>query len=272
MNNEIIVVEQLPVIVEKLQMIKSDVTQRVKEAMELVCTEETVQAVKSKRAELRKEFEDWEEKRKEVKTAVMTPYNQFEASYKECITDVFKNADSEFKQKIDAVENELKENKRAEVRAYFDEYCVSRSIDFLTFEIANINVTLSASLKSLKEQAKAFVDRVCDDLNLIDTQEYKDEILFLYKKADGFAFLNASRAIAMTIEKYKFIAEKKAAEEERKAKEQAAAAAVKKVDEVLTPPTVDEPTLTVKFTVRGTKAKLRELKEFLQNNNFDFET
>ena len=271
MSKEIIVVEQLPVIVEKLQTIKADVTQRVNETMKLVCTEDTVQVVRKKRAELNKEFEEWEEKRKEVKKAIMTPYEQFETSYKECITDVFKNANSELKQKIDTVENKLKENKMVEVRAYFDEYCASRNIDFVTFENANINVTLSASLKSLKEQAKAFVDRVCDDLNLIDTQEYKDEILFLYKKADGFAFLNASRAIAMTIEKYKFIAEKKAAEEERKAKEQAVAAAVEKVDEVLAPPTVEEPTLTVKFTVRGTKTKLRELKEFLQNNNYDFE-
>lgn len=269
MNNEIIVVEQLPVIVEKLQTIKADVTQRVNEAMELVCTEETVQIVKSKRAELNKEFEEWEEKRKDVKNAVMSPYNQFEVSYKDCITDVYKYANSELKRKIDTVENELKEDKRAKVRAYFDEYLVSKNITMpLTFENANINVTLSASLKSLKEQAKAFIDRVCDDLSLIESQEYKDEI---YHEYNGACFLNVSGAITTVVNRHKAIEEAKKAEAERMAKEQAVSVAVEKVDEVLAPPTVEEPTLTVKFTVRGTKAKLRELKQFLQNNNYDFE-
>lgn len=269
MGNEIIVVEQLPVIVEKLQTIKADVSQRVNEAMELVCTEDTVQIVKTKRAELNKEFKEWEERRKDVKNAIMAPYNQFEASYKECITDVFKYADGEFKRKIDAVENELKENKRAEVKAYFEEYLVSKNITMpLTFECANINVTLSASLKSLKEQAKSFIDRVCDDLNLIETQEYKDEI---YLEYNGAWFLNVSGAITTVVNRHKAIEEAKRAEEERKTKEQAVTAAVEKVEEVLTPPTVEEPTLTVKFTVRGTKAKLKALKEFLQNNNYDFE-
>lgn len=54
-------------------------------------------------------------------------------------------------------------------------------IDFVTFEQANIGITLSASLKSLKEQAKNFADRISDDLMLIQTQENKAEILVEYK-------------------------------------------------------------------------------------------
>lgn len=274
MSNEVIVIRQLPEIEEHLHKIKDDVTERVNQAMSLVCTEDTVQAVKKIRAELNKEFNDWEDRRKEVKKAVMTPYDTFEAVYKDCITDIYKRGDANLKEKINSLENEIKAQKAADIKAYFDEYLQSKGIDFVAFENANINVTLSASIKSLKEQAKAFVDRICDDLNLIDTQEHKDEILYEYKQT-----LNVSGAITAVSNRYKAIEEAKAKEAERKAREQAekeAAARVEKVVETLTPPTavdalIEEPVLTVKFSVRGTKKQLKALKEFLTNNNYDFE-
>lgn len=201
-------------------------------------------------------MKDYEERRKAVKKAIMTPYEQFEAVYKDCISDTYKKADTELKNKIDSVENELKAQKAAEVKAYFDEYLQSKGIDFVTFESAHINVTLSASMKSLKEQAKSFIDRICDDLNLIDTQEHKDEILYEYKQS-----LNVSNAITMVTYRYKAIEEAKAREEERKAREQAAAEAAAKVEAVapptvepIAPPVEEEKTYTLKFTVRGNNA------------------
>ena len=126
----------------------------------------------------------------------------------------------------------------------------------------------------MKEKAKAFIDRICDDLNLIETQEHKDEILYEYKR-----FLNVSLAITTVATRYKAIEAEKAREAERKAKEEAEKAAAEKVElvvETLTPPTVEEPvevepTLTLRFTVKGTRTQLRALKEFLTNNNYDFE-
>ena len=275
MSKDIIVVKQLPVIVEQLQLIKADVTERVNKAMNLVCTEDTVKTVKSVRSELNKEFADWEEQRKSVKKAVLLPYEQFEIVYKDCITDVFKQADNDLKSIIDNVENGLKEQKRSEIKEYFDEYLLSKNIDFVTYENANINITLSASKKSLKEQAKAFIDRICDDLNLIDTQEHKDEIMYEYKQS-----LNVSSAITKVTSRYKAIEKEKKREEERRAREQARKEAATKVDtvvETLTPPTPldvpteEEPIIAVKFTVRGTKAKLKALKEYMNREGYDYE-
>ena len=270
MNNEIIVVRQLPEIEEHLQTIKAAVTQKVNDALSLVCTEDTVKSVKAVRADLNKDLKDFEERRKAVKKAIMTPYEQFESVYKECISDTYKKADIELKAKIDSVENELKERKTAEVKRYFDEYLQSKGIDFVTFENAHINVTLSASMKSLKEQAKTFIDRICDDLCLIDTQERKDEILYEYKQS-----LNVSNAITTVANRYKAIEEAKAREEERKAREQAEAEATAKVEAVapptvepIAPPIEEEPVLTVQFTVKGTRTKLKELKEYLERNGF----
>lgn len=277
MNNEIIKVTQLPIIVEQLHEVKAEVTAKVEQALSLVCTEDAVKDVKKVRSELNKELKDYEDRRKAVKTAIMKPYNDFEEIYKDCISNTYKKADAELKNKIDSVENELKAQKTAEVKAYFDEYLQSKGIDFITFKNANINVTLSVSMKSLKEQAKTFVDKIVDDLNLIDTQEHKDEILYEYK-----ASLNVSNAITTVANRYKAIEEAKAREEERKAREQAeaeSAAKVERVVEAVAPPTVEpiappveeEKTYTLKFIVRGTMPKLKALKEFLNNGGYDYE-
>lgn len=276
MNNEIIVVKQLPQIEEHLQTIKTQVTEKVNAALSLICTEDTIKSVKAVRADLNKDLKEFEERRKAVKKAIMTPYEAFESVYKDCISDTYKKADIELKAKIDSVENELKVQKTAEVKGYFDEYRdskIANGIIWIGFANANINVTLSASMKSLKEQAKSFIDRICDDLSLIDTQEYKDEILYEYKQS-----LNVSSAITTVANRYKAIEAAKAEEEERKAREQAAAEAAAKVEaiappivEPIAPPVEEEPVLTLKFTVRGKRSKLRELKEFLERGNYDYE-
>lgn len=272
-KKEMIAVKQLPIIVEQLQQVKAEVAAKVDFALRLVCTEDTVKDVKKVRSELNKELAEYEASRKAVKKAILTPYEQFEVVYKDCVSDTYKKADTELKRKIDSVENELKAQKAAEVKAYFDEYLQSKGIDFVTFESAHINVTLSASMKSLKEQAKAFIDKIADDLALIDTQEHKDEILYEYKQS-----LNVSNAITTVTNRYKAIEAAKAAEEERKAREQAAAEAAAKVEAVapptvepIAPPVEEEKTYTLKFTVRGTMPQLKALKEFLNNGGYDYE-
>lgn len=277
MENNIIQVKQLPIIVEQLHEVKAEVTAKVEQALSLVCTEDTVKDVKKVRSELNKELKDYEERRKAVKKAIMTPYEQFETVYKDCISDTYKKADTELKGKIDSVENELKEQKKTEVKGYFDEYLTATGIDFVTFENAHINVTLSASMKSLKEQAKAFIDKIVDDLNLINTQEHKDDILYEYK-----ASLNVSAAITTVTNRYKAIEAAKAREKERRSREQAEAESTAKVESVvesaapptvepIAPPVEEEKTYTLKFTVRGTMPRLKALKEFLNNGGYDYE-
>lgn len=275
-ENKIIEIKQLPIIAEQLQTIKADVTKRVDEALNLVCTEETVKVVKQARADLNKEFKDWENRRGEVKKAIMSPYEQFEAVYKDCITNVFAKADIELKNKIAEVENGIKEQKATDVEDYFHEYALSKNIDFLTFDTAGINVTLSESIKKLKERAKTFIDRVSDDLNLIGTQEHSTEILVEYKRS-----LNASAAITAVVERYKAIEVEKEREAERQRLEQAANKAEKAVEEIITtpeepvilPPVVEEPdpVLTLAFKVTAPKSKLRGLKEFLDNGGYEYE-
>ena len=126
MENNLIVVKQLPIIEDQLRQVKASVDARVAQALALACTEETYKDVKKARAELNKEFQDLEARRREVKKAILAPYEAFEKLYKECAADAFTKADAELKAKIASVENGIKGAKR-EARAVICEIDVPES-------------------------------------------------------------------------------------------------------------------------------------------------
>lgn len=277
MIKDLIEVKQLPVIEEQLRSVSTVIDERVKNATSLVCTEESVKTIKEIRAELNKDYKEFENKRKLVKEQVLKPYNDFENVYKECISDKFRNADIILKGKIDNVENELKAKKEKEIKEYFEEYKTANNIDFITYGQARINVTLSVSMKGLKEQAKQFIDKIVDDLKLIETQEHKTEILVEYKQT-----LNVSQAITSVTNRFKAIKEEKKRQEQKvvhiemnenheitqKSYEQLENTFNKPLEQ---PKEENEEILTLKFAVRGTRTKLKELKQFLESGGYDYE-
>lgn len=271
--NELIVIKQLPIIEERLKGLKQEIKKKVATANALVCTEDTVKEVKATRAELNKEFTQLEEQRKAVKSAVMKPYEEFEKVYCEYVSMLYKSADVDLKDKIAQVENGLKKERKSGIDAYLTEYAQSRNVD-LSFVKNDVNVTLSASLKSLKDQTRLAVDKAFDDLAMISTQEYCEEILLEYKKS-----FNASQSILTVSNRHKEI---EALEEQKNARQAQiieSEKAVQKVEEVLTVPDVisvpevieEEPELTLTFTVTATREKLKELKQFLINGGYKYE-
>lgn len=203
--NELITVKQLPIIEEQLQTISEDIKIRVDYILSMDCTEDNYKEIKKYRTDLGKIFTDLETRRKDVKKKVLTPYEQFEEIYKSYVTNVIKPADEQIKAKIQAVEDKLKQDKRSAAEEYFNEYAKALGIDFVSFSDMNVDVTMSISLKKLKEQANKFLSGVCDALELIAAQEYKEEILIEYKKS-----LNAPRAITDVINRHKAIEAEKA--------------------------------------------------------------
>lgn len=277
-NQDLIVVKQLPIIQEQLKQLSKEIDEKVGNAKNLVCTEETVKEVKQVKADLNKEFKDLESQRKLVKEQVLAPYMQFEEVYKQYVSDKYKGADIELKNKIDVIENELKLKKEQEIKDYFEEYKTANKIDFITYEQAKINVTLTASMKSLKEQAKAFIDKIVDDLKLIEIQEHKAEILVEYKQT-----LNVSQAITTVTNRFKAIEEEKKKQEEKvvhiemNENHEISKRTYEELENVMNKP-LETPTtekqediLTLKFTVRGTRTKLKALKEFLEKGKYDYE-
>lgn len=271
--NELIIVRQLPIIEENLKALKGEIELKASRAMNLFCTEDTVKEIKVVRADLNKEFTALEEQRKLVKSKVMEPYEAFEKVYKECVSEIYKKADVDLKSKIDEVDNGLRNEKEELVIEYFNEYQESRGIDFVTFGQAGIKVGLSDSLKSLKDKAKAFVDKICDDLEMIKTQEHKEEILVEYEKS-----LNASQAITIVVNRHKAMEamqEKVAQAQVVEAKEQERVAEVEKVVELSAPvakPIEAEKKYKAVFEVTGTLDQLKSLKAYMEREEIGYVT
>ena len=281
-EGSLIVVEQLPIIKQQLQQIKEKFSEETARAKEMECTEDTLKSVRATRAYISKIFKALEDKRKAAKKAILAPYEEFEQVYKECVTDIYRPCDEELAAKIAEVENGLKAAKRADAQEYFDEYAKSLMIDFVTLDRVGLNITLNVSKKSIRTQIKTFLDKVKDELQLIETQPYSAEILVEYKIS-----LNVAQAITRVSERHKAIEEEQRRREAAQAIAEEKAAAVEAVEqaaEEFAPPTAEtdpeapqeeetvaEKTYLTTFTVRGTLPKLKALKEFLNNGGYEYE-
>ena len=184
---------QKPVIQHQLYEVGKSVTLRIQELNleNLVATDDTIKSLKELRAELNKEFTEFEAQRKALKSAVVAPYQEFELVYTSEISEKYKNAGELLKDKIGAFEARVKADKEASIKEYFTELAASANIEFLTFKHTGIEVNLSTSEKKYKEECQAFVSRVQDDILLIQAVDYPAETMAEYK-ANG---LNASKAI-----------------------------------------------------------------------------
>ena len=65
-KEDLIIVKQLPIIEEKLKGLSKEIDEKVKNALALVCSDETVKEVKKVRADLNADFKELETQSKMV--------------------------------------------------------------------------------------------------------------------------------------------------------------------------------------------------------------
>lgn len=276
MNKELIVLEQLPVIKYHLEELSKEIKKEVDSATKLVVTTETVKEVKQVRANLTKDFEELERQRKKVKEAIMFKYKEFEEIYKENVSYLYLEADKELKEKIENVENQLKEIGTNNVKRYFEELRESLHLEnIVEFDNLGLNITLTNLGKNLegtkyKEEIKAKLDSIASDISLINLEEYKEEIMLEYKNTLDFAkskltVVNRHQEIDKIKEQQEKIQEQ--VEQEQKIEE--------KVDEIIAPIEIEneksEEIIESTFTVKGTLKQLKLLKEFLESGGYEYE-
>lgn len=197
---------------DNIQEVQSYALELAKYYENIVFSEEELKEAKNERADVNKFKKKVSDFRKEITKRWNQPLQKFVDTAKTTETILSDTYDTINKQ-IGVYEEEKLSIKNNEVKEYFDELVTKEQIDFIDYSRANINVTLTASMKSLKEQAKTFVDKIVEDLKLINSQEYSDEILIEYKKD-----LNVSKAICDVKDRH--IALEKAKEEKENRKEQ----------------------------------------------------
>ena len=308
MNEQLITLKQAPIIIyERIKAVGQQIEAKIAELNldNQLVTEDTLKSAKNTRATLRKELDDFETQRKYIKEQVNAPYEAFEKAYKEHIKVHYDKADSTLKSKIDEVLNRLLDDKRGRIKDYFTEFCAAQGIDFLIFERLPLNITLSASDKSLKEQVAGFVGEVSKSIQLIESfnepDEFKAEILTEYKQTldvtraiQGAQYRRQQReAELQRIEAQRVAAEQARLAAEARAKEaaslQAPAQVINEAQSAaplqpaapIQPEPVQEATQAVqdydneivqsRFTVIGTRAQLRALRTFLETNKIQYQ-
>ena len=283
-EEQLITLQQPPIIIyERIKAVGQQIEAKIAELNldNQLVTEDTIKSAKNTRTVLRKELDAFETQRKFIKEQVNAPYEAFEKAYKEHIKVHYEKADSTLSAKIDEVQNRLISDKITRIKDYFTELCQLQGIDFLIFERLSLNITLSASDKSIKEQVAGFVSEVSKSIQLIESlnepDEFKAEILTEYKQT-----LDFTRAIQNAqYRKQQREAELQRIEEQKKQAEQARLAAEERARETapLQAPAQVQPAqeatqaqpapelVQTTFTVQGTREQLQALKQYIISNN-----
>lgn len=266
MNN--IQISELNKTKQSLQRIADKLKSRLEVAEKMVCTEETKQAVKKYRTDLKKEFEELETERKEKTREYEKPLEEFKTVYNELITKPYKAADQALKNKIDEVETLQKSEKRQAVESYATELIQAYALDWLESSRVMPNVTLSASEKSLKKEVKDKVEKIKSEIDCINAISDNSELMAEYMNC-----LNLAQAKLTVVERQHAI---EAAEKAKSAyiqQEEIYKEAEKKIEQLAPPeivPKQEEKTYSMTFTVSGTIEQLKALKAFMISNNISF--
>lgn len=269
--NSLVTIETMPKIFEQLDKIGDFIKENLDGVNELTCTEENKQIVKNKRTEINNTLKLLEDRRKDIKKQILSPYDMFNEKYENVIKGQLVNASETLSNKIDAIESEQKQQKENELREFANEHFIANNIqDIVTFENIGLNITLSASIKSLKEQVVTFCEKIANDLDAILLEEKHNEILLEYKKCFDYA-----QAKKIVLEREKAIEEINAKSQDIiNIKEQQFEISNKidvlTQDEIIAPIEVtnvedNEERFLVTFSVTGTKEQLKQLKEFMTN-------
>lgn len=264
-QTDLITIQQLPVIVEQLHSIKAAVSKKVAAILALPCTEDTVKEIKKYRADLTKDFKDYEARREFVKSEILKPYEAFETVYKECVTDLFTGADNQLREAIASVEDGLKNEKRAQVEAHYLERLASFGLDFPAFALSGIKVGLSDTETSLMKQVDDFTARVARDIDAIKDLPFADEIIVEYK-----ARLDASYAIKTVNARHKAMEEVREKMDVTPISAPSIPAPPPVVPHVIVPTKTDNESA---FTIRvvGSQRKFDALKKFLDDGWYEYQ-
>lgn len=263
-------IKSLGMIEDNISEVKEKVIKLNEYYKNITFTEDTMKQATEEKANVNKFKKAVADYRKNIIAEYKKPIEIFENTAKET-EKILADTYNTINEQVEKYKNIQKEQIEKEVKDYFEEYKTANNIDFITYKQARINVTLSASMKSLKEQVKTFIDKVVDDLNLIETQEHKAEILVEYKQS-----LNVSQAITAVTNRFKAIEEEKRKQEEKQSIEEFQKS-------VIVPKEEKEFTIEDKFEIMPEKKEItlklkiyeeqiQQLKKFLNISNIEYES
>lgn len=267
-------IHDLSVTEQNLQKIAAECADRINAAKAMACTEDTKQAVKKTRTELKKQFESYESERKTLTAEYEKPLKDFKALYDKYIKIPFAEADAALGKKISDVEMAQKSEKYDNVKAYAVELITAYGLNWLEADVIMPNVTLSKSQAAYEKEVKAVIERIKKDVDYINRLDAKDEVF-----AEYMGNLNLTQTLD-AIERRKQAIIKAQQTVQTYTEQESIKQEVEENVTQLAPPVVEEetpeenisemPVFTMTFTVTGTLEQLKAIKAFLVENNIDF--
>lgn len=272
--NEIIVIEQLPQLFYKLEKVGEYLDEELSSIKDIVVSEESKQEVKKVRTNINNVLKQFEDKRKEVKTKCLEEYNLFEKKYEEEVKTKLTNASEELKFKIDEIELKQIEEKSFNVFNFVREHIQSNHLENVINEMdvkeyAGLKLNLSTSEKSLKDSALVFIERVANEVKLIEMEETPSNLLYEYKQ-NGF---DLTKAKLNLIERKKQIEELAKQREEVQEVVQEEIKVAEIVETITAPKEIieEEEMLECQFQVRGTLTQIKAIKNYLNELGVSYE-
>lgn len=251
----------------------------IKKFYSTVCySEDQLETAKKDRANINRYKKSVSDYRIKLNKEFNKPFFDFEILAKETEKILEETANSIGTQ-INDYEDIKRKVKVNDLISYFNEYAASLGIDFVTYDQMGLKVTLSESEKKLQEEIRKYLDNIAKDIELINTQEYADEILIEYK--DGLDIRNAITKVNMrkqmlrvnknieqaqknfveNLNKVTYPTE----EEIKQVREQGIIPLQKPVEETIEIEEIKQTT----FVVKGTMSQLKNLKRYIEENGME---
>ena len=273
--NEIIRVETLPVIFQQLEVVGKMVDEELEKFKDIECTEENKQEVKKTRTSINSTLKIFEDKRKEIKNQVLEAYNQFNDKYELEVKTKLENASNDLKMKIDYIESTQLAEKDIELGNFIEEHIKANHLENIlnnvaeVVRLANLKVNLSSSMKSLKEGALTFIQRVANEVKLIELEETPSNLLYEYQQ-NGYDLTKAKLTL---IERQRQIEELAKQREQVQEVIKQEEKIVEQVEEIVAPKEVVEvqEVITITFTITDTKENIIKVREFMKEIGIKYE-
>lgn len=251
-----------------LEKISQEIAKEIETINNLAVSEETLQGAKKARTRVSKIIADFEEQRKRVKSEIIKPYDDFvETVYNPLINDL-KVSEKDLGTKVNNIETLQKERRREQIKAFYEEHAKAYGVDFVPFEKLNINITKSASEKSLKNQCVAYVEKFMEDVETIKKlpSDEQAEILAEYKTK-----LNLSQVLNEYYERKKRIEQEKLNLEKSQEQAKRQKELTKRVEVSVPVIKREEKKVMASFSVVTTTDKLKKLVDFLKMEGITYE-
>lgn len=259
-----------PKITEHIQSAKAHLDELLSIIPDTPKTDDGLRMVKRIRADLRKEFDQMETQRKEIKRALLAPYDAAMEKYAVDIGKPYRAADQLLADWVDSYESDIKHACELRLRAYHSELCEAYGLDFVPYGACAPKITMALARQkepiAAMESIRFFLLRVSSDLDTIMSLPDSEAVYAEFRQSLNLTeaiHTVAARRAAQAEAQAQLAARAESAQEKAQAAAQLLSAAPELQEQ--------EEIFSLSFRARGNLQALRAMKAFALSQGITLE-